>query len=116
LRELAARPNVYVKVGGLGMLYGGFAFHTRERAPNSQELADAWGPFILAAIEAFGPERAMMESNFPIDNQSASFPVVWNAFKRVTAEFSATERAAMFHGVAQKAYRLSSDVKGVVRP
>jgi predicted TIM-barrel fold metal-dependent hydrolase len=116
LRELAALPNVYVKVGGLGMLYGGFDFHTRPRAPNSEELANAWGPFILTAIETFGPNRAMMESNFPIDNQSASFPVIWNAFKRVTAKFSSTERAAMFHGVAQKAYRLSSDVKGVSEP
>jgi L-fuconolactonase len=116
LRALAALPNVLVKVGGLGMLYGGFDFHTRPRAPNSEELADAWGPFMLTAIEAFGPERSMMESNFPIDNQTASFPVIWNAFKRVTARFSAAERAAMFHGVAQKAYRLSSDVKGVVRP
>jgi L-fuconolactonase len=115
LRALAAHSNVYVKVGGLGMLYGGFAFHTRQRAPYSQELADAWGPFILTAIEAFGPERSMMESNFPVDNQSASFPVIWNAFKRVTAPFSAAERAAMFHGVAQKAYRLSNDLKGVVR-
>jgi L-fuconolactonase len=115
LRALAARPNVYVKVGGLGMLYGGFDFHTRTRAPTSEALANAWGPFILAAIEAFGPSRAMMESNFPIDNQSAGFPVIWNALKRVTAEFSQTERAAMFHGAAQTAYRLSQDLTGVVR-
>jgi predicted TIM-barrel fold metal-dependent hydrolase len=71
---------------------------------------------MLEAIDAFGPDRSMMESNFPIDNQSASFPVIWNAFKRVTSGFSPGERAAMFHGTAQRAYKLSTDIKGIARP
>jgi predicted TIM-barrel fold metal-dependent hydrolase len=71
LRSLAKRRNVLVKVGGLGMLYGGFDFHTRAKPPTSEELANAWGPFIREAIDAFGPNRAMMESNFPVDNQTA---------------------------------------------
>jgi len=116
MADLAKRQNIYVKVGGLGMLYGGFDFHTRAKAPNSSELAKAWGPFIRAAIELFGPERAMMESNFPVDNQSAAFPVIWNAFKRVTADYSTDERAWLFHRAAQKAYRLSEGTEGVARP
>lgn len=116
LRDLASHPNVSVKLGGLGMLYGGFDFHTRPRAPNSEELAAAWGPFILECIEIFGPNRAMFESNFPVDNQSASFPVIWNAFKRVTARHSAGERAAMFHRTAQQIYRLSETTQGVPHP
>jgi predicted TIM-barrel fold metal-dependent hydrolase len=108
LRELAAFPNVYLKIGGLGMLYGGFAFHTRSRPPTSVELASAWGPFILAGIEAFGPRRCMMESNFPVDMQSCSFSVLWNTLKRVTKDFSATEKAALFHGTAQDFYRLET--------
>jgi predicted TIM-barrel fold metal-dependent hydrolase len=116
IKALAALPNVYMKLGGLGMLYGGFNFHTRPEAPGSETLADAWGPFIRAAIEAFGPERSMFQSNFPIDNQSAAFPVVWNAFKRITADFSADERASMFHRTAQSAYRLSTDTRGISKP
>jgi predicted TIM-barrel fold metal-dependent hydrolase len=116
MAALAALPNVYVKVGGLGMLYGGFNFHTRPQAPNSEELANAWGPFMRFAIEAFGPSRAMFESNFPIDNQSGSFPVIWNAFKRVVADLSHDERSALFHRTAQHAYRLSTDTKGVPQP
>jgi predicted TIM-barrel fold metal-dependent hydrolase len=106
LAELARLPNVYMKIGGLGMLYGGFTFHTGDRPPTSIELAKAWGPFILAGIEAFGPQRCMMESNFPVDMQSCSFPVLWNTLKRVTADFSAAEKAALFHGTAQDFYRL----------
>jgi predicted TIM-barrel fold metal-dependent hydrolase len=116
LRDLAARPNIYVKVGGLGMLYGGFDFHTRPSAPTSELLANAWGPFIREAIDAFGPERSMMESNFPIDNQSAAFPVLWNALKRATAGYSAAERAWLFHRTAQKAYRLRETTEGVPVP
>ena len=116
LAEVAKRPNVNVKVGGLGMLYGGFDFHTRPEAPNSVELEKAWGPFIREAIDIFGPARAMMESNFPIDNQSAAFPVVWNALKRATAAYSAEERAWLFHRTAQKVYRLKETTTGVPRP
>jgi L-fuconolactonase len=116
LRELAGRPNILVKIGGLGMLYGGFDFHTRPAAPTSELLAKAWGPFMREAIDAFGPSRAMMESNFPVDNQTASFPVIWNALKRVTMDYSASERAMMFHGTAQRAYRLDTSTTGIPKP
>jgi predicted TIM-barrel fold metal-dependent hydrolase len=116
LVELAKRPNVVIKIGGLGMLYGGFDFHTRPEAPTSELLEKAWGPFIRLGIDIFGPQRAMMESNFPIDNQSAAFPVVWNALKRATSEYSAGERAHLFHRTAQKAYRLRPTNEGVPAP
>jgi L-fuconolactonase len=116
IRDLARRPNVFVKVGGLGMLYGGFDFHTRSRAPTSEDLAKAWGPFIREAIDAFGPSRAMMESNFPVDSQTASFPVIWNALKRATLNYTASERAMMFHGAAQRVYRLSASLERFPRP
>jgi L-fuconolactonase len=116
LADLAQRDNVAIKIGGLGMLYSGFDFHMRPSPPASEDLAKAWGPFIWEAIEIFGPSRAMMESNFPVDNQSAAFPVIWNAFKRATADYSADERAKLFHRTAQKAYRLRETTDGVPRP
>jgi L-fuconolactonase len=116
LHSLAKRGNVMVKIGGLGMLYGGFDFHTRENPPTSEELAKAWGPFIREAIDAFGPERAMMESNFPVDNQTASFPVIWNALKRATAGYTAVERGMLFHGTALRAYRLSPVLTRIAKP
>jgi L-fuconolactonase len=106
IRELAACPNVHIKLGGLGMRMFGFDVHTREMPPSSEELAAAWRPYIEACIAAFGPERAMFESNFPVDKGSCGYQMLWNAFKRIAAGCSATEKAALFSATATKFYRL----------
>src|SRR5215831_6937043 len=106
LRELAACPNVYVKLGGLGMRMFGFTHHTGELPPSSEELAAAWRPYIETCIAAFGPERAMFESNFPVDKGSCGYAALWNAFKRIATGCSASEKAALFAGTAMKFYRL----------
>ena len=107
IRELASCPNVYVKLGGLGMRICGFQFHHRERPPSSQDLADAWRPYVETCIGAFGPSRCMFESNFPVDKISAPYQVYWNAFKRLAKGASADEKAALFRGTAKDFYRLS---------
>jgi predicted TIM-barrel fold metal-dependent hydrolase len=48
----------------------------------------------------------MFESNVPVDNGMCSYPVVWNAFKRVAEGNSAEEKADLFHGTAARFYRL----------
>jgi predicted TIM-barrel fold metal-dependent hydrolase len=52
----------------------------------------------------------MLESNFPVDKQSCGYGVLWNAFKRITRDYSASEKAWLYHGTAAKAYRLSVNV------
>ncbi len=99
--------NLTVKVGGLGMLYCGWDFHLRDVPPSSQELAAAWRPYVEACIEAFGPNRCMMESNFPVDKQSCGYGVLWNALKRITHGCSATEKAALYRDTAARVYRLA---------
>jgi L-fuconolactonase len=106
IRELAACPNVHVKLGGLGMRTFGFTHHTGNLPPSSEELAAAWRPYIETCIAAFGPERAMFESNFPVDKGSCSYAALWNAFKRIAAGCSAAEKAALFSGTAARFYRL----------
>jgi len=105
--ELAACPNVHVKLGGLGMRMFGFDVHQGELPPTSEQLAALWRPYIETCIAAFGPERAMFESNFPVDKGSCGYAALWNAFKRITAGASATEKAALFAGTATKFYRLA---------
>jgi len=107
VRELASCPNAVVKLGGMGMTTFGFGFEERDRPPTSQELADAWRPYVEACIEAFGAERCMFESNFPVDKVYCSYPVLWNAFKRLAAGCSASEKAALFHDAAARVYRLA---------
>ncbi|MFL6702028.1 MAG: amidohydrolase family protein [Paraburkholderia graminis] len=107
MRQLAQLPNVYVKVGGLGMRINGFDFEKGERPPSSVELADAWKPWMHTCIEAFGVNRCMFESNFPVDKGSYPYSNGWNAFKRLTAHASAGERAALFRGTVSRVYRLA---------
>jgi L-fuconolactonase len=107
LRQLAGCPNVHLKLGGLGMRLFGFTHHLGELPPSSEELAEAWRPYIETGIEAFGPERAMFESNFPVDKGSCSYHVLWNAFKRIAARYSSAEKTALFAGTATKFYRLA---------
>jgi L-fuconolactonase len=106
MRELAQLPNVHVKLGGLGMRINGFDFDKGELPPSSEQLAAAWKPWIETCIEAFGADRCMFESNFPVDKGSYSFVNGWNAFKRLTAGCSASERKMLFAGTASRVYRL----------
>lgn len=106
IRRLAGLPNVSVKLGGLGMRLFGADFHARLQPPGSEELARAWGPYIETCIEAFGPRRAMFESNFPVDRATCSYAVLWNAFKRITAKYSETEKDELFSGTAARVYGL----------
>jgi L-fuconolactonase len=109
LAELAKCPNVFVKLGGLGMPYLGFGFDKLEAPASSERLAESWGPLFAHCIDKFGPDRCMFESNFPPDRESADYPILWNAFKRIAARYSADEKRALFYGAAAKAYRLSFD-------
>ena len=106
MTALADRPNVVVKVGGLGNRISGFDWHTRSVPPASLELTGTTAPYYLHVIEAFGPERCMFESNFPVDKNSYSYTAVWNSFKRMTKDFTAAEKTLLFHDTAAGAYRL----------
>ncbi|MBF2755483.1 MAG: amidohydrolase family protein [Gammaproteobacteria bacterium AqS3] len=104
--ELAECPNVYAKLGGAAMAMNGFDWHKRERPPTSEQFADFYRGWFRHCIERFTPQRCMYESNFPMDRTSVSYPVLWNAFKRISAEDSADERARLFFGTAAEVYRL----------
>jgi predicted TIM-barrel fold metal-dependent hydrolase len=103
---LAACPNVVCKLGGINMPVNGFGWHKQQALPGSQQLAEATARYYLHAIDRFGPQRCMFESNFPVDKVSCSYLVLWNSFKRLTAGFSAADKAALFHDTATRVYRL----------
>jgi predicted TIM-barrel fold metal-dependent hydrolase len=106
IRDIAKCPNVVVKLGGLAMCLLGYDFHKRPMPPSSEQLATAWRPYIETCIEAFGPERAMFESNFPPDKGQCSYQVIFNAFKRLAAQYSETQKTALFSKTAADFYRL----------
>ena len=106
IADVAKCPNVVVKLGGLAMRLLGFDFHERPKPPSSEQAAAAWRPYIETCIEAFGPGRAMFESNFPPDKGQCSYQVIFNAFKRIAAQYSEAEKTALFSGTAAGVYGL----------
>ena len=105
-RAVAECPNVSVKLGGIGMPRTGFDWHERDVPIGSEELADSMAPFMNYCIEQFGPDRGMFESNFPVDKVAYSYNVMYNAFKRLSKDYTDSERAAMFHDTAVRVYRV----------
>ena len=107
MAELARRPNVTVKVGGMGMAMGWYEFYKRPAPPSSQEMTQAFKPWVETCIELFGAERCMFESNFPVDKITSGYGVLWNAFKRLAAKASPAEKTALFSGTAARVYRIA---------
>ncbi len=107
VEEVAKCPNIIMKLGGVGQLRYGYYWHDRETPIGSEELARELSPLMEYCIQQFGPDRCMFESNFPVDKVSYSYNVIYNAFKRLSTGYSATERAAMFHDTAVRVYNIS---------
>lgn len=105
IERVAEHENVFVKLGALPILRPPTASE-RPLPPTSQEVANAWKPWLDVCIEAFGPARSMFESNFPVQKLWSSYQVTWNAFKRMAAGASADEKRLLFSGAAANAYRL----------
>lgn len=106
IRQLATRPNIVVKLGGILMPITGFGWHERATPVGSEELARTTGDYYHTVIDAFGPDRCMFESNFPMDREACGYNVLWNSFKRLAAGFSEDEQDSLFRGTAARIYRL----------
>jgi predicted TIM-barrel fold metal-dependent hydrolase len=93
IRLLAELPQVSVKISGLGMF-------------DHDWTVDSIRPIVEACIDAFGPERAMFGSNFPVDRLHADFGKVWGAYDAITAGLSAADRRQLFGDTARTFYRI----------
>jgi predicted TIM-barrel fold metal-dependent hydrolase len=113
MADIARRPNVRLKLGGLAMRVNGFDFDTGDRPPPSSRLVEAWAPYMLHCIELFGPARCMFESNFPVDKGMVDYVSLWNAYKMMTTGFADSERKALFHETAAATYRLDNVLLGL---
>lgn len=93
MRQLASAPNIACKISGLGM--GNWTWTTEDIRPYVEE-----------AIAAFGVERSMFASNFPVDKLFSGYDAIFDAFREITKGYSAAERLALFHDNAARFYRL----------
>ena len=111
---VAACPNTVMKLGGAQMRIEDWEppYHMQqtEQPRNSEFFCETLLPWYQYALEAFGPERCMFESNFPVDRECLSYRACWNLFKRISASMglSEAEKTAVFSGTAAKAYRLNT--------
>ena len=107
MAQVAACPNVEVKVGGFGV--SRLAIVTaqgRDRPPSSQEVADLCQPWVDHCITHFGPERAMFASNFPVDKAVMPLLTLVNAMKHLTASLPLDAQKQFFAGNARRLYNI----------
>ncbi|MDZ7685487.1 MAG: amidohydrolase family protein [Gammaproteobacteria bacterium] len=108
ISQLEPQENVHFKLGGINMKINGFDWHKRDLPPTSDELVERTAPWYEHCIDTFGADRCMFESNFPVDKESCSYDILWNAFKKMSRGRSEQERAALFHDTATRVYRLGT--------
>jgi len=108
IAELARRPNLRIKLGGLGMDITG-PIPAEAGPATSETLAARWRPYLETCIAAFGAARCMFESNFPPDKAAGSYGAAWNAFKRIAHGASESEKDRLFRGTAAETYRIALD-------
>ena len=107
IARVAERPNVSIKIGGIGMeWYYGMGWSERSAPPGSEEVAAYWSDEVKYCIDTFGPDRSIAESNFPVDRATLPYPVLWNALQIMTSGYSDDELDQIFSGTATEVYRL----------
>lgn len=106
LAALAECPNVRIKLGGVLMRLASYDYLNVERPEPSSKLAACLRPYVETCIELFEPQRCMFESNFPVDKIATGYRTLWNAFKRITANATPSEKTALYSQTARETYRL----------
>ncbi len=92
MQSLAQRPNVACKIS------------TVVGASQPEPRIDVVRPWVLSCIEAFGADRCMLASNFPIDRPYVSYAQLVDLYRESVAELSPPERAAVLGGTAARLY------------
>ncbi len=85
-------PNVLCKLSGLAMPLGSMS-------------VDVQAPWLEYAIEAFGVDRCLFASNFPVDGMHGTFDQLYEAYSAITAGLDDDARDKLFAGNAERIYR-----------
>ena len=88
------------------MPINGLGFEASPNPPASDQFMALQKQFYLTAIDFFGSERCMFESNFPVDKYSVSYQVLWNSFKNLVKDFSETDKNNLFFKTASNVYSI----------
>jgi L-fuconolactonase len=89
----AVGDNVVCKLSGLAMPFGAVS-------------VEAFAPWLSYAIDAFGVDRCMFASNFPVDSMYGTFDELYTVFSEITAGLDRASRDKLFATNAEGVYRL----------
>ena len=95
LKAAAKFPNVFCKLSGM-------VTEADWKAWKPDDLK----PYVQAALEAFGPDRCMYGSDWPVCLLAAPYPRVHAALIEALGPITAAERAKIFGATAEKFYNL----------
>ena len=90
--SLAALPNVTCKLSG---------------AHSDPMLASDLRPYYETVLAAFGPDRLMFGTDWPVSTLTAPYSQVCDLYRELTADLSAAEQDAIFDQTARRVYRLA---------
>ena len=93
LHRLAEAPNVWIKISDLA-------------AYDHHWTVESYRPIVQGVIDAFGTERCMFGSDFPVAGLHGNFAAHFNAFRAITAELPEAAQHRLFHDNAARFYRL----------
>jgi L-fuconolactonase len=108
MSSLATQQHVVVKLSGFLMPVLGYGYERSRKRPGVNELVDKLSPLVEHCIDAFGPQRCMFASNFPVDRVSAGFETMADAMVEMTARYGESAQEAMFANTAASFYRLGA--------
>ncbi|MFJ3698967.1 amidohydrolase family protein [Streptomyces sp. NPDC090052] len=92
VRALAARPNTVCKLSGMVTEAG------------ADWTTDGLRPYADTVLEAFGPDRLMFGSDWPVCTLGASYGEVVDTTHRLTGRLSESERAQVLGATAARIY------------
>ncbi len=89
--------NVYMKISGLGM---------GDHMAGRKWTLDTIKPWVECCLEVFGVEQSFFGTNWPVDKDYSTYPVVVDAYRELISGYSESEQTALFSGNAEKVYRI----------
>ena len=94
LGPLSDNPGVVCKLSGLGMF-------------EPDWTASSIAPIVEAVLEAFGPGRCMIGSNFPVDSLTSGYAEIWQAYEQLLNALDPDDKSRVFGGTARAFYAIS---------
>lgn len=104
---ISARPNVSVKISGLGLSVLGYGVGTSGAIGSRAVLADMIGPMLLHVVDHFGPDRVIFGSDSPVDRPNSSIDMTVGAILDVLGDRGDYLLQQLFARNAQRIYRIS---------